>query len=470
MRLIIAPLILLQLKRKHLKKITSTIGEGWIDDRDIEAVDFLNRYAWKGLNSPFVISYNFTFLKNQILNMLIELTRIYNDEVDGKVNLKFSLQKVLESLYLFFEDIHGDMKRIRFFRILEKLPINLFLRVTKLNRTLRIITQNRIIRTLNKYRVTAKIFRLLLIPILGVPIILIQLLFSLIYTTLFEGYIRFIYGIILIKVGYYTIYLYSNRNSALHKRLNFSHREIIKRGQIIEERHTKFKNRYTYSTSLHSAMQTLKDELTKEGIMHDKEMAKNVNKVERIAKRLSNTLKNTIESELNSAENTFNLKPLLKIIQTIGKVYFPHSEEPLFNMRVKEFIEFGFFVTTLSLKNIYTIPAANHILDRIPLKLVLDINDFIEQTQIKRYLPEIKKGGRIIKNLQSYYWTSRLFIKRAHPVVFAASMVTPILFQQVQESTKEYLFNITGLLLIDSYESTVLKSKKCRIENLSQEK
>lgn len=464
MRLIIAPLILLQLKRKHLKEITSTMGEGWVDERDITAIDFLNHFAWKGLNSPFVISYNFNFLKGQVIQMLLELTKIYNDEVEGKINLKFSLQKVLESLYLLFEDIHSDMKRVRIYRLLEKLPINLFFRVTKLHRSLKIITENRVIRALHKYRVTTKILRLLLIPILGVPIILFHLLLSILYTTLFEGYIRFIFGLILIKTGYYTIYLYSNRNSALHNRLEFSHKTIIKKGQKIEEYHTKFKSRFVYSSYLQDALEVLKNTLIKEEIMHDKEMVSEVNRLERVVKRVTNTLKNTLESELHTSENSFNLHAISTIVKNISKVYFPKSEQPLFNMRVKEFVEFGYFVTTLSLKNIYTVPGANRLLDRIPLKLALNVNDLLDKTQkVRKYLPHVK-------TIQSWYWGSRLIAKRAHPIVFVASMVTPLLFQQIQESTKEYLCNITGLLLIDSYESTVLKSKSCRIEALSEEK
>ncbi|MBN2617685.1 MAG: hypothetical protein JXR64_05170, partial [Spirochaetales bacterium] len=234
MRLIIAPLIIHILKSKHIKLLTSTIKDGWIDDKDLEAIEYLKNHAWKGLSSPFVISYNIVFLQTQIKTIFLEITKIYCKESENKINLEFSIQKILESLYLFFEDIHKDLKKITLYKFLEKLPIDIFLRVTKLNNNLKIITQNRVFRILNKYRISTKVLRLLLTPILGFPIILTQLIFSLLYTTLFEGYMRFIYGLILIKIGYYTIYAYSDRNSSLHKRLNFSHKELIKRGEKIE--------------------------------------------------------------------------------------------------------------------------------------------------------------------------------------------------------------------------------------------
>ena len=469
MRLIIAPLILLRLKSKYVKDLTSTIKEGWVDDRDLEAIEYLKSHAWKGLSTPFVISYNFTFLQTQIKTLFVDITQIYNEDSTSEINLKFSIQKILEALYLIFEDVHSDLKMMKIYTLLEKLPINLFLRITKLNKSIRVITQNRIIRILQKYRVTAKIFRLLLIPFLGLPIIMSQLFFSLLYTTLFEGYLRFIYGMILIKVGYYTIYLYSNRNSSLHNRLQFCHKDIIKKGAVIEERHTQFKNRFFYSTNLDNALKKLSEELTKENIIPSKETAKESRKFDRIIKRVSNTLKNTIESELSSKmSKSFDFKPLIRIAESIGRVYYPNAEQPIYHLRFKEFLEFGFFVTTVSLKNIYAIPASRKFLDKIPVKLVFDINDFIEDKNIIDYIPKIKKGGKIIKNIQSYYWASRMIIKRSHPIVFAASMVTPIILQQVQDSFREYIYNMSGLLLIDAYESSILKSKVNRINNVSE--
>lgn len=469
MRLIIAPIILLRLKSKYVKDLTSTIKEGWVDDRDLEAIEYLKAHSWKGLSTPFVISYNFTFLQNQIKTLFVDITQIYNKDSTTEINLKFSIQKILEALFLLFEDVHSDLKMMKVYNLLEKLPINLFLRITKLNKSIRVVTQNKIIRILQKYRITSKIFRLVLTPFLGLPIILFQLIFSLLYSTLFEGYLRFIYGMILIKVGYYTIYLYSDRNSSLHNRLKFNNKEIIKKGIIIEERHTQFKDRFEFSQNLERALNKLSEELTKEKVMPSKKISKDVDGFDRLLKRISNTLKNTIDNELSyETTNNFNFKPLLGIAKSIGDVYYPNTKQPIYHLRVKEFIEFGFFLTTVSLKNIYTIPASRKLLDKIPLKLVFDINDFIDDKNLTEYIPRIKKGGKIIKNIQSYYWTSRMLIKRSHPAVFAASMVTPIIFQQVQDSFKEYVYNMSGLLLIDAYESSLLKNKTNRINSISE--
>ncbi|MGL1892785.1 MAG: hypothetical protein OCD02_14230 [Spirochaetaceae bacterium] len=469
MRLIIAPIILFRLKSKYVKELTSTIKEGWIDDRDLEAVEFLKTNAWKGLNSPFLMSFNIKFLENQIKLLFINITQIYNDDSTGKIDLKFSIQKVLEATYLIFDDIHADLKKLKVFRILEKLPINLFLRITKLNRSIKVITQNRIVQILQKYRITTKIFRLILTPILGLPIIISQLIFSLLYSTLFEGYLRFIYGLILIKVGYYTIYLYSDRNSSLHNRLEFSHKDIIEKGGIAQDRHTKFKNRFNFTTYLESALKAFKDELKKENILHSREAQQDNDTLQRLITRVTNTIKNTVDSELNfDSKNSLNLKPLIGISETIGRVYFPKSEQPLFNLRVKEAIELGYFLTTILLKNIYTIPASKDLLDKIPLKLVIDINDFLGTSGIKEYIPHIKTGSKIAKNIQGYFWATQFIIKKSHPLIFVVSLVTPILFQQVQDSLKEYIYNSVGLLLIDSYESTILKCKTCRISSIEQ--
>ncbi|QEN04863.1 hypothetical protein EW093_09150 [Thiospirochaeta perfilievii] len=468
MRLIIAPIILFRLKRKYIKDLTSTIKDGWIDDRDLEAIEYLKQHAWKGLTTPFVISYNFIFLKEQVKTLFVDITKIYNDDNNYEINLKFSIQKILEALYLLFDDAHKDLKILGIYKILERLPVNLFLRITKLNRSIKFITQNKIIRILQKYRITTKVFRLILTPFLGIPIIISQLIFSLLYSTLFEGYLRFIYGLILIKVGYYTIYLYSDRNSSLHKRLQFSHKEIIKKGNIIEKNFTEFNNRFIFTKQLEGALKSLERSLIEAHIMPSKKTTKDVDRFDRVLKRLSNTLKNTVDSELNyNKQSNFDFKPLLGIINNIGKVYFPNSNQPIYNLRVKEFLELGYFVTTVSLKNIYLIPTSKQLLDRIPVKFVFDISDFVVDKNLKEYIPKIKYGSRVLKSIQSYYWATRLVVKRSNPVVFAASFVTPILFQQLQDSIKEYIFNISGLLLIDSYESTLLKDKTNKINDIS---
>lgn len=467
MRLVIAPLILLRLKSKYVKNLTSTIKDGWIDDKDLAGIEYIKNNAWKGLSSPFVISFDFNFLKNQVKTMFIDITQIYNEDSNGEINLKFSIQKILETFYLIFDDLHRDLKKMKFYRLLEKLPISLFLRVTKLNKSIKVITQNKILQVLQRYRITTKLLRLILTPILGLPIIIFQLIFSLLYTTIFEGYIRFIYGMILIKIGYYTIYLYSDRNSSLHNRLKFSHKEIITRGEIIEERHTKFKDRFHFTPNLEKAMEILKAELIKENIMPSREISQENDTFSRLFKRFSNIVKNTIDSELSSdPSKKFNFKPIIAISERIGQIYFPNSDQPFFQMRVKEAIELGYFLTTVSLRNIYTIPASKILLDKIPLKLVVDISDFIEDKKLKKHIPTLKKGSRIFKNVQGYYWASRAIVKRSNPVVFAATMITPILYQQLDDSLKEYVYNMVGRLLIDSYESSVLKSKNCRIQDI----
>lgn len=467
MRLVIAPIIHARLKKKYIRNMTSTIKEGWVDDKDLEAIEYLKIRAWKGLSNPFVISYNSSFLIEQVKSIFIDISQIYNKSDSNSIDLKFSVQKILEALYLIFEDVHKELKQMKLYSVLEKLPLSSFLRVKRVNSSIRVITQNKIIRVLNKYRITVKVLRLLLVPILGLPIILFQLLFSLLYTTIFEGYLRFIYGIILIKTGYYTIYLYSNRNSSLHKRLKFSHKDIIKRGEVIESRHTNFNNRFSYSKNLEKALLTLKSELEKENILPDKEISSNKERISRIITRLSNTIKNSIKSELSpETSRNYNFSSLITISKKIGRVYYPKSVEPIFQLRVKEFLEFGYFLTNVSLKTVYTIPGSSRFLDKVPVELIVNISDYIEEKDIKKTLPHIRKGGRILNNIQSYYWTSRVLLKKSHPMVFAATLITPLIYQQVQDSLKEYVFNMGGLLLIDSYESTMLKSNKCRIKNV----
>lgn len=462
MRFIISPIIFFKLKNKYLKKITSTFGQSWFDPKELEAIEFLKNYAWKDLSRPYVLSYNSNRLKSQFKALFIGISSIYNKDKNS-ISMEFSMQKLLEAFYLLFEEVHKDFRALKLFNILEKLPINIFLRASEVNKTLRIFTRNKIIMRLNKYRITVKLLRILIIPIFGLPIIITQLFFSLLYSTLFEGYLRFIYGIILLKVGYYTIYIYSDRNSSLYSQDSFNKKQIIERAKVIQERHTKFSNRYIYTNYLENALKTLKQELEKNEIPVDEEM--DDRKLIKLSKRIFDTIRVTLNSEFNEENKSrLEIKPLIEIFNKIGSIYFPKSSAPLFNIRVKEVLEFGYFFTTISLKNIYTIPGFRKLMDKIPLKLILDINEIIGHEKIKEVIPYIKKGRRVLSNMQNYYLATRTLLKRGNPAIFAATMVTPLIYQHSLISIKEYVYNVSSLLLIDSYESTVLRSNKSRIE------
>lgn len=468
MRFIISPLIFLHLKKKYVKEITQNLGKSWCDPKDLEAIEFLTDFAWKDLSRPFVLSYNSRNLKAQFNSLLIGISEIYTNS-PREISMEFSAQKLMEALYLLFEELHRDLSRLKLFSIVEKLPLNLILRASKINKSLRIFTRNRILKRLNKYRLTIKILRFILIPIFGLPIILTQLIFSLLYSTVFEGYLRFIYGLILLKVGYYGIYLYSNRSSSLYTLADFDKSKIIVRAKTIEERHTKFKSRFRYTKNLEKALIYLKEELEKLNIPVDSEMDDRV--FLKLSLKAFNTVKEVISSEFtDEKKNRISLTPLLDIFNSIAAIYYPNSGTPLYNIRTKEALEFGYFFTTLSLKNIYTIPGFSKLLDKIPLKLILDLGEILSSRKVKEALPYIKKGKRILTNVQNYYFTTRALLKRGNPAILAATMVTPIIYHHSLISIKEYIYNISSLLLIDSLESSALKSNQSRIEKTSLKK
>lgn len=466
MKFIITPIIKWKLQKKYLNILTSTIKEGWVDERDIEAIEYLKNSAWKGFNSPFVISYNFKSLKKQAIEIFINISQIYNG--GETINLQFSIQKIMESLYLLFEDLHKDLKHLKPFKIIEKLPLNVLLKMNSINSVIKILTKHKILQIFKKYRISAKFMQILLIPIFGVPILIYQLLFSLFYSTILEGYIRFIYGLILLKAGYYSIYLYSDRNSSLHNRINFSHRDIIARGELIEKIHTSFSNRDINSDRLEASLGTFKSKMEELKILPSRECSLTNSTLKRTFNRVANSVKKAIDRELTNKKSTkiFSIRELVDITEAVSKVYYNDSKRPFFQLRIKEFLELGYFVTTVSLKSIYSLPGFKNSLDKIPIKLIIDLKELIDMEKIKKYLPHLKNGTKTVANINKYYTASKLILKKGSPITFAISLISPIVFQQVLDSFKEYTYNLYGLLLIDSFEASILKSNLCRIENL----
>lgn len=466
MKFIIAPLVCRKLRKRFFKNLSLLSEYKDLTEKDLEALNYLEMSSKKGLHTPFVISYNYTFLRSQIVNMFYNISSIYGNS--NITNYEFSIQKVIEALYLMFEDLHKNFKLLKIFKFLEKLPLNTFLRISNINKFVKLFTRHKVFRVFQKYRITGKFLRIIFIPIIGLPIIISQLLFSLIYSTLLEGYMRFIYGLIVMKIGYYSIYLYSDRNSTLHKNIKFCHQKIIARGEIIEQRHKNFRDKAVTSVKLSEALESLKTELECMGVLPNRECNPDSGTLERAFSRLKNSLKNAVKSELSESYSA-NLKidDLLKITKKVGCTYFPDSKNPILQMRAKEFIELGYFATNVILKSIYTIPGLKQTLDRVPLKVIFNINKYLEENKLKRYIPHLKKGKKAISNARTYYLASKVLLRKSNPITFAISFVSPMIIQQTQDIFKEYVYNTYGLLLIDSFEASLLKSKNCRIEELS---
>lgn len=466
MKFIIAPLICRKLRKSFFKNLSFLSEYDDLTQKDIEALNYLEESSKKGLHTPFVISYNYTFLRSQIINMFYNISAIYgNNDI---TNYEFSIQKVIEAMYLLFEDLHKNFKLLKIFKFLEKLPLNVFLRVNNINKFVKLLTRHKVFRVFQKYRITGKFLRIIFIPIIGLPIIISQLFFSLIYSTLLEGYMRFIYGLIVMKIGYYTVYLYSDRNNSLHKNIKFCHQKIITKGEMIEQRHKNFREKAVTSEKLSEALESLKTELESMGVLPNRECNPDTGTLERTFSRIKNSLKNAVKSEF-SETYTANLKidDLLSITKKVGSSYFPGSKNPILQMRAKEFIELGYFATNVILKSIYTVPGLKQTLDKVPLKVIININKYLEENKLKKYIPHLKKGKKAISNARTYYLATKVLLRRSNPITFAVSFVSPMIIQQTQDMFKEYVYNTYGLLLIDSFEASHLKSKSCRIEELS---
>ncbi len=151
---------------------------------------------------------------------------------NGTIKLDFSILRALEIVLMGYGDVYALYGRSRLLRYLMNRRLSWFNPFIQGTQAARSLNRNRVLKYLGQKGVFFQIFRLALIPLLGIPGLVLYGLRSLIMRLFWEGTIRSFYLRILHDSSQYLLYLYGGRCLKLEEeKERFSRKEIIRKAK-----------------------------------------------------------------------------------------------------------------------------------------------------------------------------------------------------------------------------------------------
>ena len=469
MRFVISNFVLFFAKKKYIPGINRDLYRGWETDKDKEAIRTVTKIAEARLKYHFTVNYS---IKKDIQEILLSIQNTYSEKKEGNLRFKFSVQRLIECSLLAFCDFYREYASCRWYKIIQNIRLLWFQRIMNINGYYRRIFRFPILKKLKEMRLAGKILRLFLVPLIGFPLVIYYGLRSVIISVLFEGFFRFLYGLVLIRFGYYALFLYVNKNAEIIKRIeNIPKTNINKIGEEIEkiidpllwEKKSDFfeisSGKYLDLLKEFMAAPDEKIEGSLEQNSHkNKKRGKILNLFSRVGKSTVKSIKKQfLPNEKNKKSDVQNIR---KLYREIISVYYPGVEEPFLAFRLRDVLEISYMASILCLHRIYQVPAAKKLLGAVSVDLVLKIK-FVAGGEI--FGEAIKKFGSVYKYLRLFKHSGRVLrIIRgiSAPYTIIPAIGTPILLQQIQDLVRDFTYHRIGRILLYQCETSTLRQKK----------
>jgi hypothetical protein len=463
MRFFIGRIMLSIVKRKYLPKSLKEIYKGWEKKEDKLAIDTVSHIALDRLKYHFIFNYN---IKEDIEDILFNIQNIYNED-KGLDNLvfSFSIRKLIECFLLGFCDIYREYSDQLWFKIIKRIKLVWFWRLISLNRHYKQIFRFPFLEKLRTTRVLGKLIRLILIPIFGVPVLLWYVIRSVFITIFLEGFMRFLYGLLLMKIGYYSIYLYGRENNVINKRIRQIPRDkLSKLSKTIEDRIVPDEwNRK--SRFYDAAVEVYLAFLDKHNITRDEKISLKKQKfTEKTKKMFTNFFE--VTKKAYTKQNPFkNMKfedkdRIIEMYKLIGNQYYRRAKEPILMFRIGEILEMGYMGSIILLNVVFSTPGAGALLDKISLDFALKMKDLSKREIVKDSVSGI---GKSVKYFSLFNKARKIFnITRGivAPYSLAFTFGSPIIIQQLQEMLKGFVYHRAARILLFGWEKNKLHKKE----------
>jgi hypothetical protein len=455
MRFVVGRVVLSMVKRRYLPEYRKELLEGWESEGDRAAMKEACAFAFDRLKFHFVIRPDF---KADLRVLFLVIKNAYNPGSDpSKEEYRFSLRRLVECFFLAFCDLYRDYADKRWFKTIARFRLIWFFRVVNLGKYYRALFSLPAFPFLQSTRILGRILRLLLIPVFGIPMVVVDVLKSVFMSLFYEGYFRFLYGLLLMKIAYYGLYLYGRENSVVSKRIKSIPRERVNGIFADVEKAIDPASFPGFSAGFDDAVKAYGECLADYGLARDPvyrdERPGLADKARNILDRIRTVVYKAYGPKPRGETGSLKLQDqAYGLYRRISECYAPRAKEPLLRLRIHELIECGYMGSVLTLNKLLTTPVVNALLDRISADLVIKVKAFAD-------LDFVKLGVRQVKGAYKYYrilsigskiWRVASGIASPFTLIWTAG--GPVLFQQLRDSVLEYLFHRQGRLLIYAWE------------------
>ena len=477
MRFILTRGLILLARRRLLPGQLKQMEKGW-DSGAGEIFIAAESTIRRRLNSLLPPAYEFTSDIQEIL-LAVQQKRNPSGKTEEDLRFTFSIRDAAEVGLLAFTDIYTDIQRRPLLRRLFKLKIRWLVWVRNLSRGYSRLMNLKPIRTLVHSRVLGLLFRLLLSPLIGLPMLLFYLIRSFTTGLLSDGLFRYLYALVLLRITYYGIYLYGGENPLIKERIAALRKsDILDAGKQLE---SLLDPAGWEAASSHAAeaakrlnaffrdMDMAEDHrLEALGSDPDSPSRKPGASFLRGLKRLRGSAVLTVRRQLGTArKETGIVQGILQLFSVSSEEYLPDGAAAVDSLRVGELVALGYFSSLHILSRLYSAPGIRSTLGRIPVDLAIRINTLSEDELVQQLFSGARKGLRAAGIAQKLRRTSRMFRGRYHPAGFAVSFAPPFALAHIETSIKTGLYHAAGRLFLYVWEKNSLAASpeidKCLI-------
>jgi hypothetical protein len=464
MRSVVGRIILFRVRRKYLPHYLENLYKGWESEDDKKAIKEVSCLALQRLKYHFIFKPEFL---TDAKALLLSIKNIYNTDKTGKEDyiFTFSLLSLIECALLAFSDIYKEYSNKPWFRFIENRKLIWFYRARNVQKIYTMLFSHPLMDRLRRMRILGKVLRLLFIPLLGIPSLLWYILRSVTISIFVEGFFRFFYALVLMKFGYYALYLYGKENTQISKRIkNIPRKKLGDMNRQIQESilprvWEEKSSRYPDAVTAYLAvLKSIGVPLDREVIPEDQSF---MEKTKDILDRVTTSFKRAYKKH-----NPLNKKgmgdkdKIIQLYQEISRQYVPKARIPFTYLRLKELIAAGYMASVMILHKILSTPGAKLLLNKISGDFAVKLTSVVKSDLVQ-------DGAKGVKGMYKYYRLYRIGSRAfrvlrgiASPYTLIWTFGSPVLFQQLLDLLKEYIAHRTGRLLLFTWESHTLKKLK----------
>lgn len=455
LRFFIGRIVLAVVKRRFVSQFEE---QSLIDDRDRNALKSVLKILLKKLSYPFIQSYVF---KTEFISLILTVQNCYSREKSDELKFSFSISELIKCYFLLMKDLNEILNNTFWLTRIKRSKISTLKKINRISGYYNYLF-NKIpfLKILRKGRITGKIIRILFIPILGLPSIVISVFFSIISLFFTEIIWKYYYSIVMIKCCYYSMILYGEKKSLLNEKLGSVSSGEIKELALQVEKLINPHNSSYRSPLFENAYIRYQSVLEKYGISSEKDI--DFDGVQFRFNSKKRTFKKFFEIPVNAMKqyNPFYSKDfsdreqLFSLIKSIAAVY-TDKEDFFDDLRTTEIFEIFYMVSIVSYNKLLM---GSVFLDNLTVDFILkakDHTDEIFNEVFQNSLPGYKKFYRSFKLLRK----SRILykaVRSSNPVGLVLSLSGPIAFEGVKSQLRDYVFQKTGRFTMYCYESNAL--------------
>jgi hypothetical protein len=461
MRFIIGRIVIYRARQKYLPLYLKKQQGGWHTAKDRETISTLNTFALQRLKGGLVFKPD---LKEDVQTILLCIQAVHRPEsVPAGVSFSFSVRKLLDCSLLFFSDLYKEFAGKAWFRLIRRIRLGWVSRIWNVRKYYEIIFSNPMLEKLRRARVPGKLVRLVFIPLIGLPSLIWYVIRSIVFSVFFEGFMRFFYALVLLKIGYYALYLYGRENKTIRRRIR-----TIPRKKLADV-HKRIRSLLSPSSWAQKsvlyprAAAVYAESLLQLGIAPDPEVSPPDPGLPAFAMGILNRVKSTL-ARIYSNANPFIRKQvkqnaLLGVLLNISAVYAPRSNRPYNYLRLDELMTLGYMASVMIIYKINTTPGINLLFANMSVDFALKLGSVARRE-------EVVQGVRTIRGLYKYYRLYRIGAISAKmlrglsgPTGLVLTLGGSLLFQQARDLLQEYMFHTAARLVLFTWESHMLSAK-----------